>query len=191
MNISHFRSLQRGITLSSKYDLKQTIAFRLINVEINLIFSFHPNYCCRRGDKTLIYNHVATNDARLTWGEYLYYGQLSMQKYPLKDCYWMPTITMVREEVVYKICIWLTHLLPALLVDAVRTCRGVRERYLKDFVVSQNSVPKFKSYSLFTSFQDMDVLQEDPQFFRRDPLLCGQGMDLHKRQRSCNVASLK
>ncbi|XP_032686156.1 fatty acyl-CoA reductase wat-like [Odontomachus brunneus] len=81
----------------------------------------------RRGDKTLIYNHVATNDARLTWGEYMDYGQQSMQKYPLKNCYWMPTITLIREKLIYKICIWLTHLLPALLMDAVQTCRGVRE----------------------------------------------------------------
>ncbi|XP_014485912.1 PREDICTED: putative fatty acyl-CoA reductase CG5065, partial [Dinoponera quadriceps] len=87
----------------------------------------------RRGDKMLIYNNVSTNDAPLTYGDFFFYSQISCQKYPIKSCYWMPTLTTIRNKVIFAICIWFGHLLPALIIDTFGRCIGIRQRMWKSY----------------------------------------------------------
>ncbi|XP_014484801.1 PREDICTED: putative fatty acyl-CoA reductase CG5065 [Dinoponera quadriceps] len=56
----------------------------------------------RRGDNMLIYNYVSTNDAPLTYGDFFFYAQLSYQKYPIKSCYWVPTLTDPKQSYIYN-----------------------------------------------------------------------------------------
>ncbi|XP_032686153.1 putative fatty acyl-CoA reductase CG5065 [Odontomachus brunneus] len=104
----------------------------------------------KRGDKMLIYNSVSTNNAPLFMGNYVNYHRLIVQKYPMKHCYWMPTITVVKNKIIYKMCIWFGHLLPAIFIEIYQKCIGARQRIWKLYEMFhkyQNAVNYFKLHS--------------------------------------------
>lgn len=79
----------------------------------------------------LIYNFVPPVDAP-TLGEYFYKIADIAETYPLQRIQWLPFIIMLRRKMLYRICIWLGHLLPALLVDAISICINHRPRYCRN-----------------------------------------------------------
>ncbi|XP_032686166.1 fatty acyl-CoA reductase 1-like isoform X4 [Odontomachus brunneus] len=85
----------------------------------------------KRGDKMLIYNSVSTKDAPLFLGDYITHMRLNATKYPTKDCYWLPVFTSVRNKIIYKICIWFGHLLPALFIDIFQKFTSAQQRLWK------------------------------------------------------------
>ncbi|XP_067213507.1 putative fatty acyl-CoA reductase CG5065 isoform X1 [Linepithema humile] len=81
------------------------------------------NQQCRRGKNMLIYNSVSPNDMP-KWGQYINYVHILCERYPCNNIIWLPHTIFVRQKIIYKICIWLAHLLPAFLVDMARVCMG-------------------------------------------------------------------
>jgi len=77
----------------------------------------------------LIYNFVSIDAP--TWKEYIDKMLLLVELYPLKNALWMPFIIIIQQKILYKICIWLGHLFPAFLIDAVNICMNRRPRYCK------------------------------------------------------------
>jgi len=65
----------------------------------------------------LIYNFVSMNAP--TWNEYSNEMLSLIKLYPSKDALWIPAMKFIPQEILYKICIWLGHLFPAFLLDAV------------------------------------------------------------------------
>ncbi|CAL1685291.1 unnamed protein product [Lasius platythorax] len=84
----------------------------------------------RKNKDVLIYNYVAPADAP-TWREYISVMKFISTIYPLKNSIWKPIIFALKQDISYKICIWLCHLLPALLVDSIMICTGRRPRMWK------------------------------------------------------------
>lgn len=91
---------------------------------------FYSNYCYRKSNETLIYNHLPTNNA-LSWEEFVNAVNDSCSRYMLKSCKWLPTTTLIRGRIMYTICIWLVYLLPALVLDAAAICFRGQKGYLK------------------------------------------------------------
>ncbi|CAL1688894.1 unnamed protein product [Lasius platythorax] len=84
----------------------------------------------RKSKEVLIYNYIAPADAP-TWGEFINTLYFMNSMYPLKNSIWKPIIFSLQRDILYKICIWLCHLLPALLVDSIQICTGRRPRMWK------------------------------------------------------------
>ncbi|XP_011700623.1 PREDICTED: uncharacterized protein LOC105457578 [Wasmannia auropunctata] len=83
----------------------------------------------KKGETTLIYNFVSMDSP--TWYEYVN-KMFSLNKlYPFKEAIWIPFFKLIPHKVLYKICIWLGHLLPAFLMDAVNICMNRRPRLWK------------------------------------------------------------
>lgn len=78
----------------------------------------------------LIYNCVSTNDAPVSLDSYYYHAGINARKYLIKNCYWLPTVTLVTNKIVYAICNWFCHMLPALLMDIYERFTGATPRYL-------------------------------------------------------------
>ncbi|XP_032686172.1 putative fatty acyl-CoA reductase CG5065 isoform X1 [Odontomachus brunneus] len=85
----------------------------------------------RKGEKMLIYNSVFTKDAPLSYGDYFAHVRLNALKYPTKHCYWMPTITLISNKIIYTICIWFGHLLPAIFIEIFQKCIGAPQSIWK------------------------------------------------------------
>jgi len=77
----------------------------------------------------LIYNFVSIDAP--TWQEYADKMVLLIKLYPSKDALWIPSMKFISQKILYKICIWLGHLFPAFLIDAVNICMNRRPRYYK------------------------------------------------------------
>ncbi|XP_071570403.1 fatty acyl-CoA reductase wat-like [Temnothorax nylanderi] len=75
----------------------------------------------RRGKDTLIYNFVSPVDGP-TWNEYRIAFVDINKMYPLYDAIYFPFMVYVPHKILYRICVWLGHFLPALLIDAVSIC---------------------------------------------------------------------
>lgn len=86
---------------------------------------------CRRGKNMLIYNFVPSADSP-TLGEYMYKVIDINKTYPLCKIQWYPFVITLQQKILYRICIWFGHLLPALLVDAVSICMNHRPRYCRN-----------------------------------------------------------
>ncbi|XP_024868016.1 putative fatty acyl-CoA reductase CG5065 isoform X1 [Temnothorax curvispinosus] len=84
----------------------------------------------RRGKDMLIYNFVPPADAP-TIGEWFYKIADITKTYPLPKAQWRPFVIMLQRKMLYRICIWLGHLLPALLVDTISICMNYRPRMWK------------------------------------------------------------
>ncbi|XP_011705929.1 PREDICTED: putative fatty acyl-CoA reductase CG5065 [Wasmannia auropunctata] len=83
----------------------------------------------KKEETMLIYNFVSIDAP--TWNEYIN-KMISLNKlYPVKEIIWMPLLKIIRQKVLYKICIWIGHLLPAFLMDAVNICMNRRPRMWK------------------------------------------------------------
>jgi len=76
----------------------------------------------------LIYNFVSVDAP--TWQEYGDKMVSLIKLYPSKDALWIPHMKFISQKILYKICIWLGHLFPAFLIDAVNICMN-RPRYCK------------------------------------------------------------
>jgi len=85
---------------------------------------------CRRGKDILIYNFVSPVDGP-TWGDYMYAINAANKIYPLHNAKWLPLMTYTRYKIQHKVCIWISHLLPALLIDAVNICTHRNPRMWK------------------------------------------------------------
>jgi len=68
----------------------------------------------------LIYNFVSIDAP--SWQEYADKMVSLIKLYPSKDALWIPYMKFISQEILYKICIWLGHLFPAFLIDAVNIC---------------------------------------------------------------------
>lgn len=102
-----------------------------------LIFHiFYNYYYYRRGDNMLIYDHVSSNDARLTWGEcfnYFYSANKYLKQQGLSS-YQVSLVMLSKNRIIYTICDWFYHFLPALLFDVKGLCFGTQTRYYKSAV---------------------------------------------------------
>ncbi|XP_011870261.1 PREDICTED: putative fatty acyl-CoA reductase CG5065 isoform X2 [Vollenhovia emeryi] len=85
---------------------------------------------CRKGKDMIIYNFVSPVD-RPTWNEYSNTLLDTNKIYPLHSAIYYPCMTYLKRNIPYRICVWLYHFLPALLVDAANICMNRRPRMLK------------------------------------------------------------
>ncbi|CAL1688895.1 unnamed protein product [Lasius platythorax] len=125
-------SIYHGITRCLPYD--DDILANLVPIDLtvnSLIASaWDVSNKYRNSKDVLIYNFIAPTDAP-TWGEYLHVMKFISTIYPLKNSIWKPIIFGLQHDISYKICIWLFHLFPALLVDSIMLCKGRRPRMWK------------------------------------------------------------
>ncbi|XP_039305576.1 fatty acyl-CoA reductase wat [Solenopsis invicta] len=88
----------------------------------------------RRGRDTLIYNFVSPIDGP-TWSEYSTIILSANKMYPLNNSIYLPFIILVRHTILYKICIFFGHILPAFFMDVASICikrsPRMRKSYLK------------------------------------------------------------
>ncbi|XP_071651510.1 putative fatty acyl-CoA reductase CG5065 isoform X2 [Temnothorax longispinosus] len=75
----------------------------------------------RRGKNTLIYNFVSPVDGP-TWNEYRNAFVDTNKTYPLYNAKYFPFMIYVQHKILYRICVWLGHFLPALIIDAISIC---------------------------------------------------------------------
>jgi hypothetical protein len=88
----------------------------------------------RKGKDMLIYNFVSPIDGP-TWSEYLF-GHVYITKiYPIHNAIYFPLLFLFNHKIPYRICVWLCHFLPALLMDAVSICIGRSPRYVTNINV--------------------------------------------------------
>ncbi|XP_032686164.1 fatty acyl-CoA reductase wat-like isoform X3 [Odontomachus brunneus] len=143
-------SIAKGLTRFFRADSDCLINFVPADITINALIAAAWdvfNQPQKRGDKMIIYNSVSTNDAPLFMGDYTNHIRLNVRKYPTKHCYWMPTITLVKNKIIYKMCIWFGHLLPALFIQIFQQCIGARQRIWKLY----NMIHKYQdAVSYFT-----------------------------------------
>ncbi|XP_011706074.1 PREDICTED: putative fatty acyl-CoA reductase CG5065 [Wasmannia auropunctata] len=84
----------------------------------------------RRGKDMLIYNFVSSVDGP-TWNEY-FFGLVDINKtFPFRSAVYLPLVTLVKYNILCRICVWFGHFLPALLVDAANICIGRSPRMWK------------------------------------------------------------
>ncbi|XP_011865825.1 PREDICTED: putative fatty acyl-CoA reductase CG5065 isoform X3 [Vollenhovia emeryi] len=81
----------------------------------------------KRGKDMLVYNFAQTADEP-TLGEWLYKILDINETYPIYTAQWLPFVIISRGRILPRLCIWLYHLLPALLIDTVSICMNRRPR---------------------------------------------------------------
>ncbi|XP_071644754.1 fatty acyl-CoA reductase wat-like [Temnothorax longispinosus] len=84
----------------------------------------------RRGKDTLIYNFVSPVDGP-TWHKYAYTLFDINKMYPLHNAIYFPLAFYFQRKIPYRICVWLGHFLPALLIDAINICMNRNPRMWK------------------------------------------------------------
>ncbi|TGZ56632.1 hypothetical protein DBV15_11842, partial [Temnothorax longispinosus] len=87
----------------------------------------------------LIYNFVPSADAP-TIGEWFYKIADIKKTYPLPKAQWWPFVIILQRKILYRICTWLSHLLPALPVDIISICMNHCPRRGK-YMLIYNFVP--------------------------------------------------
>ncbi|TGZ35771.1 fatty acyl-CoA reductase wat-like [Temnothorax longispinosus] len=76
----------------------------------------------RRGKaNTLIYNFVSPVDGP-TWNDYRNAIVDTNKTYPLYNAKYFPFMIYIQHKILYRICVWLGHFLPALIIDAISIC---------------------------------------------------------------------
>ncbi|XP_077258851.1 fatty acyl-CoA reductase wat-like isoform X3 [Temnothorax americanus] len=115
--------LALGITrfLSCNPDVKANIVPVDFTVNALIASAWNVYNQFRRGKDTLIYNFVSPVDGP-TWNEYRNAFVDTNKMYPLRDAIYFPFMVYVQHKILYRICVWLGHFLPALLIDAISIC---------------------------------------------------------------------
>lgn len=73
-------------------------------------------------DQTLrIYNVTSGASNPITWGEVESKGLVSIRKYPFDTVLWYPGGSFKNSALLDKLCRWIFHYLPALLIDSIMT----------------------------------------------------------------------
>ncbi|XP_032686177.1 putative fatty acyl-CoA reductase CG5065 isoform X2 [Odontomachus brunneus] len=124
----------KGVTRFLMGDTDCLANFIPVDITINALIAAAWNVFNqpqRKGDKMLIYNNVSTNDAPLFFGDYVAHARLNARKYPVKHCYWLPVLILVKNKIIYTICIWFGHLLPALFIEIFQKWTGARQSIWK------------------------------------------------------------
>ncbi|XP_014480912.1 PREDICTED: putative fatty acyl-CoA reductase CG5065 [Dinoponera quadriceps] len=124
----------KGLLRFIRCDNKNKIHFMPVDITVNaLIASAWDvfNQPKRRGDKMLIYNSVSMNNTPLKLSELYSYAEIACEKYPANGCYWLPTLTLIKNKFIYTVCIWFCHLLPALIIDIFAKFIGARQSLWK------------------------------------------------------------
>ena len=69
----------------------------------------------------LIYNFVSPIDGP-TWSEYCNTVLSANKIYPLNTTVYWPFMIFIKRTILYKICIFFGHILPAILMDVASIC---------------------------------------------------------------------
>lgn len=92
-----------------------------------------------------IYNYVSSVENPLTWGQFT---ELNIQNgfdYPFSSAIWYLSFHMHKTAFMNRIYMFLLHILPAMLIDALSICIGQRPRLLKVY----KKIHKFSSVISF------------------------------------------
>ncbi|XP_025072855.1 putative fatty acyl-CoA reductase CG5065 [Pogonomyrmex barbatus] len=82
----------------------------------------------RRGKDMLIYNFVSPVDGP-TWNNYKNKLFVVNKIYPLHSAKWFPKGLIIQNKVLYNICTFFGHFLPALFIDAATICIKRKPKY--------------------------------------------------------------
>lgn len=85
-----------------------------------------------RSDATTpIYNYVSSVEKRLTWGEFTDLNVKNGFDYPFSGAFWYLSFHMHKTATMNKIYMIFLHIIPAMLIDAIRMCGGRSPQLLK------------------------------------------------------------
>ncbi|XP_011865824.1 PREDICTED: putative fatty acyl-CoA reductase CG5065 isoform X2 [Vollenhovia emeryi] len=128
---------------------------------------------CRKDKDMLIYNFVSPID-RPTWSEYTNALLDTSKIYPMHKAIYFPCMTFLQRDIPYKICVWLYHFLPALLMDAANICMNRQPRMLKLYMTigkCSKAIEPFCNYEWSYSTDNVQAMwdhlgEEDQNLFK-------------------------
>ncbi|KAM3955664.1 fatty acyl-CoA reductase wat [Aphomia sociella] len=88
-----------------------------------------------------IYNYVSSVENRITYGDFMEKNIARVEKYPTLNAVWYMSLILTKSVIMYKIYIFLLHLLPGVMFDVVAVCLGRKPKMMKVY----KKVHKFSS----------------------------------------------
>ncbi|KAJ8982244.1 hypothetical protein NQ317_013546 [Molorchus minor] len=104
--------------------------------------------CDRSPESIPIYNYISSTENPITWGEFHQLNLIHAANYPTMKAFWVLSLTVTKNPMVYRILTLIHHYIPAVVVDTVAAVTGNKPRAVQMYKQMHNVTEILRNFTM-------------------------------------------